>query len=478
MCAADSQTVPGLPRLVVNIMVDQLRSDYLETYSGLYGSGGFRRLMGEGIVFSHAEYPFSRPDMASATACVQSGCSPYDNGIPSRRWLDRGSLLPVYCVDDAEYKGVFTSDCSSPSRLGVSTIGDEMKVSTDGRALVYSLAPFRDAAILSAGHAADGAFWMNPENGGWCTTSYYRNVPSWLGGYNKRIVSGSVSGGQKSSNAGSSIETNDEVNSFVKYCLQFTGLGLDDVPDLLNVTYSAACSQEVSPGRNVCQETYYRLDYDIEELINTVEERVGKGNVLFVLTGSGHVDESGASDLSKFRIPSGTFDMLRARMLLNMYLIAVYGEGQWIEAVLGDELYLNLKLIEQRNLNLTEVLDRCSSFLIQLSGVKDVYTRERLGLGAWTPGISRLRNAFNPHCSGDILIQIAPGWTLVNESTGERWVSRESYIGFPLVFMGPGTARGRVETPVTVDRIAPTVCGALRIRAPNGCGAAPLELVR
>ena len=161
-----------------------------------------------------------------------------------------------------------------------------------------------------------------------------------------------------------------------------------------------------------------------------------------------------------------------------MYLIAVYGEGQYVEASRENELYLNLKLIEERNLNLAEVLERCSDFLIQLSGVRDVYSSQRLALGAWTPGISKLRNAYNPKCSGDILIQVSPGWTLVNETTHEQIITRESYMGFPLFFFGCKLPAQVNNTPVTVDRVAPTLAKVMRIRAPNACSLAPLPGVQ
>ena len=162
---AEAQTAQALPRIVVNVMIDQLRTDYMEAFSPLFGERGFRRLIREGCVYTQAEYPFARPDRASATACLHSGTSPYDNGIPSERWLDRQSLRPVYCVDDKKYSGHHTGENSSPQYLEVSTMGDELKVATEGKGIVISVSPFRDAAILSAGHAADGCFWLNDDSG-------------------------------------------------------------------------------------------------------------------------------------------------------------------------------------------------------------------------------------------------------------------------------------------------------------------------
>ena len=157
-----------------------------------------------------------------------------------------------------------------------------------------------------------------------------------------------------------------------------------------------------------------------------------------------------------------------------MYLMALYGQGQYIEAYYGDEIYLNHKLLETKQLSLAEVLERCQELLLQSAGVKDVYTSQRLLLGAWTPGISRIRNSYNPKCSGDILVQVAAGWHLVNEETQEDVMVRDSYFPFPLIFMGNEVVAETIDTPVTTDCIAPTLSQVMRIRAPNACTTAAL----
>jgi hypothetical protein len=275
---------------------------------------------------------------------------------------------------------------------------------------------------------------------------------------------------------------NEEVNRFAMHCMASAGMGLDAVTDMISLTYYAGNydHRSVAECPMELQDTYVRLDNALGALIDDVEKRVGKGNALFVITGTGYNDEPVSNDLSKYRIPTGIFDMHRAEMLLNMYLIAVYGQGQWVETSLGNEIYLNLKLIEQRNVNLTEMLEMSSAFLIQLSGVKDVYTSQRLSLGAWTPGVSKLRNAYNPHRSGDIMVQVAPGWSL-NGASGvsvntKQEISRESYIAFPLFFMGTGFVSTIIDTPVSIDHVAPTVAKVLRIRSPNACAMTPLRL--
>lgn len=509
---AEAQKAPEVPRLVVNVIVDQLRTDYLEAFSPLFGQGGFQRLMKEGRVYSQAEYPFDNPDRASAVACLVSGSSPYENGIIGQRWLNRTTLQPIICVDDNNYAGQFTLEKSSPAHLAVSTITDELKVATEGRALVYAVAPERDAAVLLAGHAADGAFWMNDETGEWASSSYY-TIPSWLSYYNKSyhaarrigtlnwtptngfvgefnyFVSGGIKtpfhhnfkGERQFREFKASALANEEVTDFVNHCLQNSALGGDAVTDFLSVGYYAGNydHKTVTECPMELQDTYVRLDNQLTRLIDMVEHKVGRERVLFVLTSTGYSDtEQTEDDLSRYRIPTGEFNIGRAQLLLNMYLSAVYGQAKYVEACMGNQIYLNLKYIADKGLNLGEVLERSADFLIQLEGVRDVYTSQRLAQGAWTPGIRSIRNAYNPKTSGDILIQVASGWRLVNEQTGERKLQRESYMGFPLYFYGLSIQPEVVETPVTVDHIAPTLARCLRIRAPNACSASPLTGIR
>jgi hypothetical protein len=157
-----------------------------------------------------------------------------------------------------------------------------------------------------------------------------------------------------------------------------------------------------------------------------------------------------------------------------MYLGAIYGNAQYVDACFGNEIYLNHKLLETKQLSVSDVMDRCQELLLQSEGVKDVYTSQRLLLGAWTPGINRIRNSYNPKASGDILIQVSPGWRLYNENTKENRLVRESYIPFPLIFYGNNLTSSTIDTPVTTDCIAPTLSQIIRIRAPNACSTAAL----
>jgi hypothetical protein len=497
-----------VPKVVVNILIDQLRTDYLNAFMPLYGNEGFRRLMEDGRVYSQAEYPMIKPDRASATATVATGAPPSGHGIIAQKWMDRSTLRPMFCVDDPAYQGVGTTDGTSPRHLGVSTMGDELKVATEGKAAVYGIAPFREAAVFSAGHAADAALWIDEQTGLWCTSNYYTpTLPTWVSTYNERFgidkrlkatvwqpsselvgnFSYFLSGEQhapfkhkfKGDDRFSSYLTsgfvNQEVVEMVKACLRGTAVGMDAFTDYMAITFYAGNFKhqptDIAPIE--LQDIYVRLDGAVADLISAIEHRVGHNNALFVLTSTGYADEETA-DLSKYRIPSGTFDMQRATALLNMYLVALHGQGQFVETCIGNQIYLNHRLIEQKQLRMNHILEQTQEFLLTLSGVKDVYTSQRLLQGAWTPGISRIRSAYNPRFSGDIMIEVTPGWRCVNELTKENKLSRESYISFPIIFYGAGIAPSIVETPVSVDRIAPTISKSIRIRAPNACGTAPL----
>ena len=201
---------------------------------------------------------------------------------------------------------------------------------------------------------------------------------------------------------------------------------------------------------------------------------VGLDRVLVYLTSTGYDEVENTEDLSEYRIPTGEFNINRCATLLNMYLCAMYGNGQYVESYFGNQFYLNHKLLEQKQLKLAEVLEHCEDFLFQFSGVRDVFTSHRITQGAWTPGISTIRNGFNPKCSGDIIIQVSHGWNLVNEDRGTKKMQRDSFFEFPLIFFGYTIKAEKVATPVTVDCIAPTVAHHIRIRAPNACSTPPL----
>lgn len=452
--SAEMQAFQLAPRLVVNITIDQLRTDYIDAFAPLYCAGGLRRVMHEGLVYDGAGYPFSPVDRSSATATLSTGTTPYYNGIVSSRWLDRETLQPVFCVDD-------TKHINSPRRLQTSTVGDELKVSTNGAAIVYSFAAEKDMAILAAGHAADGAFWLN-KGGTWQTSTYYPGMPKWMKAYNKLKSASSTL-----------VNRNDQVVDASLHAITATAMGKDNVSDMLYVSLSATKPDNtpVAHWQTEMESVYMQLDNSLERLLTGIEKQIGLDKVLIVVTSTGYTDES-IADLTKYHIPTGTFYINRTANLLNIYLGAIYGQGRYVEQIYGNQLYFNHKLIDQKRVSISEVLSRSREFLVQNAGVADIYTSDRLLDG--NTDILKIRNGFNPTISGDIIIEVAPGWKLLNEDTQQTFTNRAGFMPFPIVFMGIGIKSQRVSTQITVDRIAPTIAKAIRIRAPNACNAAPL----
>ena len=456
LSGAEMQAFQLAPRLVVNITIDQLRTDYLEAFTPLYTADGFRKLLSQGITYDAASYPYEPVERASAIATIATGTTPYYHGIIGNRWLDRNTLRPFFCVDDPQHY-------ASPHKLMTSTIGDELKVSTRGAAIVWSVAANKECAILSAGHAADGALWIDESANRWRTSTYYSAVtPEWLKQFS--TIKQELSKNKQL--------TNDEVANMAVQTVTNTSMGTDDISDLLSVTLSATKPDgNMTDWQTEMESVYMQLDNTLGRLITGIEKAVGKERVLFVVTSTGYAEDT-QSDLSPYRIPTGTFYINRTANLLNMFLSAVYGEGRYIETCFANQMYVNHKLLEQKRISISELLQRSQDFLVQNSGVADVYTAERLLAG--NNDILKLRNGFSPTLSGDIIIEVTPGWRLLNEDTMESFTSRTGFIPFPIIFYGAGTHAEHITIPVTTERIAPTIAKSIRIRAPNACSAEPL----
>ena len=459
--ATQAQTLNPAPKLVVNITVDQLRSDYIEAFAPLYTENGFRKLLKQGKIFENVSYAFTPIDRASAIATIQTGATPYYNGIVGEKWLDRNTLQPITCDSDPKFQ-------YSPNHIVSSTIGDELKIATEGGALVYAIAPFRNAAILSAGHAADGAIWID-EDGKWTTSTYYsKDLPKWAKVLNETNP-------PKSLRTNDFIAINSSITDMALQCFRNTSMGTDSRPDLLEVTYYAGNvkNDKTTQWQSQLQQTYVSLDKNIGKLITTIEQNLGRQNVVFVVTSTGYSDEEEKQDYAKYRIPTGTFYINRTANLLNIYLGAIYGQGRYVNTYFHNQLYLNDKLIEQKRLSMSDVLKRCQAFLIQLSGVRDCFTSDLL-LTSRSNDLETIRNGYMPNVNGDIVIEVTPGWPLLNEDNQETFTARASFVPFPIIIYGADVRAERISTPVTVDRLAPTIAKTIRIRAPNACKAAPL----
>jgi len=500
-CLLVLPTSAQTPRLVVGIVVDQLRADYVEKFAYLYGEDGFNRLWKEGSVYTGGSFDFVAPDRSSATASIYSGTEPCYHGITGNRFLERKTLKVKTCVDDDQIRGIHTGEKTSPAGILVTTLTDELKISTGGRGTVLSIAPERDMAVLAGGHAADAAIWLCNENAMWASSTFYSSVPSWLDLYNRRTNSPYDFKSMKwtpyyplssyrdvSADAlkdfchtfstknvkryKTSAMVNDEVTQLAKTSVISSPMGRDEVTDMLCVGYYAGVydHQSEAYAQLELRDIYCRLDRCLADLIQTVEQYVGLENALFFITSTGYNDVHQPA-VGAYNLPTGEVRMERCSLLLNMYLGAIYGTGDYIEASYRNQLYLNHSLIESKQLKMRDVQERCSEFLGQMSGVTRVYTSTELMEGDSNPTV---RNSFNQGRSGDILLEIAPGWALVDERWNETMWSSRARVAVPIVFFGNGTKPARNNDPLSANVIAPTVASLLKINVPNGCAAKAL----
>ena len=480
------------PKLYINITVDQLRTDFLYEFSTLYGEGGFKRLLTGGRVYPNAYYDFENIDRASAIAALSTGTPPYVNGIVGERWLDRSSLRTVNCVEDNKYKGVYTNSPMSPANLKAITITDEMKRATRGKAIICSIAPDEDAAVLAGGHAADVVLWKNNSTGYWCSSSYYGLYPSWAAEKNKEVRGRSSSWTplyylERYNNFGEETEAfkysynglkdvreykttacmNDEVNEMAMAYIEASRAGQDEIADCLSLTYYAGNingnSMEERPVE--IQDMYARLDRNIAELLDFVDRRVGLENVVVSMASTGYVVES-SEDGTKYRLPSGTIYMDRIEGLLNVYLGAKFGKGDYVEGVHGSQLYLDRKAIDNMNLDKLDVISHVVEFLKSVEGIEDVFTIYRLG-GMLSPEMQYVKNGYSQTRSGDVWLRLMPGWKVATDVESESNMKYRTPVMFPLVIYGCGVGHEVVEGLTSANILAAEMARLLHVRRPN-----------
>lgn len=496
------QDQKAVPRLVVSILVEQLGTDYIEAFAPLYGEDGFKALLEKGRVYEQATYPTKHPDRATAAAVLASGAAAFDNGIIANGWWDRQLQRPINAVDDNSHQGINTTQGSSPIRLQVSTFSDELKMATEGKAIVYAIAPSRETAVLTAGHAADGALWIDDVTGQWASTAYYGPLPQWVksasslsatagasqvwtpidavvgrfthlgGGGTKEAFKHKFEGNTRYKDYKTSGLINDNVAEMVRHCLSHTTMGRDEVTDYLSITLNANTYRH-APIEQVSmelQDTYVRLDAALAKILRHIDKHIGMSNTLVVMTSTGgqHAENS---NYAKYRIPTGTVDMPRVSHLLNVYLMALYGNGQYVEGTYGRDIYLNHKLLDQKNVARHDIYKKAEEFLLQFSGIKSVY-----GLYATpTAENANLKKGYNSNVSGDLIIGLRAGWNTIDEATGHKYYAQEAVLSFPIIFYGASITPQRLYERAPVEAIAPTLTKGLRIRAPNSSATAPLR---
>ena len=524
---------PDKPRLVVGIVVEQLKYDQLEKFRDRLGDQGIRRLINEGTYFRNASFDYMLTQSAPGHATISTGAEPSFHGITSDNWFVPLRNELINSTRDMEVDpvgGSFESGLHSPVNLQASTFSDELSMASKKRSRIFGVGMDEKAAILTAGHAADGAYWFDNTTGTWMSSTYYVDIlPGWVNDYNamsyaETYLNGTWSlfsskenyidclpdsnkyeagfnginyfpydlkkirqkWGQGAKKNFSLIRetpyANTMTTNFALKLIENEGLGSDDNTDFVSICYSATdfIGHRFGPSSVEMGDAIFRLDEEIKHLLDYLNEKIGKRNILVYFTAAHGISEI-PEVLEDNRIPAGYFQQNQALQLLRSYLNAIYGEGDWVKGYSEKQIFLNRSLIEDARLSLDEVQKKVARFLVQFTGVSAAYPYSAFEANDYGNGnLKRIMNNFNPQRSGDVIVTLNPGWV---EKEGDYVTNHNSPYEYdshvPLIWYGWIVNRSTVTRKVNMTDIAATLSSLCRIPYPNACTGEPLiELLR
>jgi predicted AlkP superfamily pyrophosphatase or phosphodiesterase len=524
---------PDKPRLVIGIVVEMLKYDQLEKFRDRLGENGIKKLINEGTYFKNASFEYMLTQSAPGYATISTGTEPSIHGITSDFWYQPLRNELIYSTKDNSVNAVggsFDAGLYSPVNLQASTFSDELKMATSRKAKVFGIGLKENSAILSAGHAADGAFWFDINTGTWMSSTYYmKTLPVWVNDFNAmkfpdtylnntwslfRPVkdysdcltdSNSFEAGfnsvnyfpydlKKMSSKGILNSRNDYsllretpfgnslTTSFAMRLIQNEKLGKDDITDYLTICYTPTdnIGHRFGPSSVEMGDAILRLDDDIKNLLTFLTDSIGKKNILVYFTSAHGISEIPAV-LQNNRIPAGYFKQNQALQLLRSYLNAVYGEGNWVKGYSERQVFLNRTLIEDARLSLEDVQKKVARFLVQFTGVAAAYPYSAFEANDFGNGnLKRILNNFNPQRSGDVIVTLNPGWV---EKEGDFVTDHNSPYEYdshvPLIWYGWTVNRSAVTRQVNMIDIAATLSSLCKVPYPNACTGEPMfELFR
>lgn len=495
----------------MGILVEGLNDDKLQLLESYFTDGGFKRLRDRGVTITDVDFG-PGIDGAAAAAIVYTGAAPGVNGIPAARVYDPVSQRATGVMLDSTMMGNFTDETYSPRALRVSTLADELLLDAAGTGMVHSLAPNPAEAIIMSGHAGNSAFWINDNTGKWATTTHYKDVPRTMTARNyqrplpsmldtmawtpllspesypdlpsfKRQYPFRHTFSRKEvdrvTRYKASPKSNTEITQAALEYLRDMPLGKREPIDMLNMEYTVAPYPYTRDGDNRMEtlDSYLRLDRDLDRLLKAVDSKVGPDGALVYVVG--YPSAPGSASDSLPGMTTGRFSPRKAMSLLNMYLMALHGNGQWVGGYYDRNFYLNTRQIKESALDIQAVRAEAAEFLDRMSGVASVHTIDDIiASRAGDNAGARKRNTSVEH-SGDVVINITPGWTVVddvNPGIHRPVVARDSFTPSVAFIMAPGVTPRTIDGTTDARVIAPTVARLLRIRSPNAASMPPLRL--
>ncbi|MEI7734671.1 MAG: alkaline phosphatase PafA [Ferruginibacter sp.] len=506
----------GKPKLVVGLVIDQMRWDYLYRYGSLYGTGGFKRLIREGFTAENTLIPYMPTYTAVGHSCIYTGSVPAINGIVGNNWYDKAANKFVYCTDDSTVSTVGNNGKAgkmSPANLWTTTITDELKLSNNFKSKVIGISLKDRGAILPAGHSANAAYWY--DGGKWISSTHYMTaLPGWVNQFNDNDVAGkymssdwntllpiekydlstaddksyenairgektvtfphklsAIDAGNKYESFRTTPFANTYTFDFAKAAIESEKLGKGTVTDFLAVSISSTdyVGHSFGPNSIEIEDTYLRLDKDIENFLIYLDTKVGKGNYTLFLSadhGVAHVP----AFLAEHKIPGGTFEDADILKDLNKQLEEKFGVKNAVKTVMNYQVYINDKNVLEQSKSVAEVKQFVIAVLKQKDFIINAFELEKtLETSLPAPQREMMINGYNPKRSGDIEFTFKSGYFdgSAKGTTHGLWNPYDAHI--PCVFFGWGVVQGKTYRETYMTDIAATLAAMLRIQMPSGC---------
>lgn len=501
------------PKLIVGVVVDQMRWDYLYRYGNRYGAGGFKRLLQEGFSCENTLINYTPTITACGHTCVYTGSVPAIHGIIGNTWYSPELGRTVYCAEDSTVTTVGSTSAAgkmSPRNMLVTTIGDELKLSNNFQSKVIGVAIKDRGAILPAGHSANAAFWYDGSTGNWVSSTYYmQELPAWAQAFNQQkypqqylskpwttlypVSTYTLSTADEkpyegkyknATNTSFPHDLSDMANTaisaspfgntmtleFAKKALEAYELGKGPVTDLLAISLSSPdyVGHQFGPNSIEAEDTYLRLDQDLATLFKYLDAKVGKGQYLFFITadhGVAHVP----GFMAENKLPGGTWDDRAALKTVNEQVAAKFGVKDAVKATDNYQFWLNHTAIEQAGKSEADIRQFIIRELLKSPAIAKAFPIDNL-MGTTLPEPMRtmLSNGFNTKRSGDIQVVLTPGY-IDGGNTGTThglWYPYDAHI--PLVWMGWGIRPGKTNRTIGMTDITPTLAALLHIQMPSG----------
>ena len=511
------------PKLVVGIVVDQMKMEYLYRFSDDFSSNGFKRLMDKGFVFHNAHFNYMPTYTAPGHASIYTGTTPSVNGIVGNDWFSRKLGKSMYCTDDASVKtigdGSEKEGAMSPKNLQSTTITDELRLGTNFKGKVIGMSLKDRGAILPAGHFANWAFWFSSTGAFISSTFYGDKLPDWVtefnneknylpyinkgwsllkpaADYNESLpddnpYEGKLYNSEKpvfpynlkemyeKNDAGVMRSTpfgNNLLADFAKKAIEKEALGKDNITDFLTVSFSSTdyVGHILGPRSMELQDTYLRLDLTIADFLDYLDKNVGKDNYLLFLTAD-HACAENAAHLKEHKYDVKNVPSKDISKSLKDFSKATYGENLVVDYS-NFNIYLNKELIKSKGLDLVKVKQDFKAFLMTQEQVKRVYTEEEILASTGNDYyLNFINNGYDVSQNGDLVVLDKPGY-IEYGATGTSHGTPYAYdTHAPLLFYGWKIKPGESFDKKEITQIAPTLALKLKIEMPNGTESKVLE---